>query len=581
MRTFIGLVVLLTPAVALVQENKLTVVYPPANHQTNTDKIFFLGTAPPSGEVYINNQLINRSQSGHFAPSFPLQMGKNVFTVRHQNQEIQMQVTRVDVQQQTPTQLGFIADSLTPQVDIARLPGEEICFSAIATSNAKIQVNLGQQTVNLTPQTQQISLPSNAAIYIDENQPITQNIPGKYQGCTTLTTSGDIKQPEFQLTLNNQTITQVSPGKIHSLSPAKLPVVEVIAEAGVARTGPSTTDSRLTPLPKGVRAAVTGKQGDWLRLDYGGWIHRPETRTIPTAIPPRSHIRSIISQQLPTATEIVFPLQVPVPVSIEQGDRTFTLTLHNTTAQTDTIRLDDNPMIARLDWQQIAPETVQYTFNLKNDQQWGYNLQYQDTSLVLSLRHPPTISRRQQRPLSGLKILLNAGHGGEELGAAGPTGYLAKDLNLVVTKLLRDELVRRGALVVMTREDDRDMSLVARQRMIDQIEPAIALTFHYRFLPDDGDAENTKGVSSYWYHPQAHSLAVLLQNRLVQDLGRSSFGVYWNNLALTRPHTAPSVLLELGFMSNPDDFELAMNPQEQQRLARVLAEGIVEWFSSQ
>lgn len=71
---------------------------------------------------------------------------------------------------------------------------------------------------------------------------------------------------------------------------------------------------------------------------------------------------------------------------------------------------------------------------------------------------------------------------------------------------------------------------------------------------------------------------MLLQNRLVQNLGRSSFGVYWNNLALTRPHSAPSVLLELGFMSNPDDFELAMDVQEQRRLARVLAEGVVEWF---
>lgn len=585
MRTFIGLIFLLTPSLALVQENTLKVVYPPANHQTHTDKIFFLGTAPPKGEVFINNQLIKRSQSGHFAPSFPLQLGKNIFTVRYQNQEIQMQVTRVDDKLQTPPQLGFIADSLTPQFDIARLPDEEVCFSAIATPNAEVKVKLGQQTVNLTPQTQQISLPSNAAIYIDKNQPIIQNIPGKYQGCTKLKISGETKQPEFQLTLNNQTISQVGSGKIHSLSPAQLPVVEVIADAGVARTGPSTTDSRLTPLPKGVQASVTGKHGDWLRLDYGGWIHSQETRTIPKAIPPRSLIRSITSRQLPTATEIVFPLQVPVPVNVEQGDRTFTLTLHNTTAQTDTIRLDDSPIISRLDWQQIAPETVKYTFYLKNDQQWGYNLNYQDNSLVLNLRHPPNIHHRRQQPLSGVKILLNAGHGGEELGAAGPTGYLAKDLNLVVTKLLRDELVRRGALVVMTREDDRDLSLVARQKMIDHIEPAmaspavgIALTFHYRFLPDDGDAENTKGVSSYWYHPQAHSLAVLLQNRLVQDLARSSFGVYWNNLALTRPHTAPSVLLELGFMSNPDDFELAMNSQEQQKLARVLAEGIVEWF---
>ncbi|WP_308418384.1 N-acetylmuramoyl-L-alanine amidase [Nostoc sp. CENA543] len=185
-----------------------------------------------------------------------------------------------------------------------------------------------------------------------------------------------------------------------------------------------------------------------------------------------------------------------------------------------------------------------------------------------------------EKPLSGIKILLNAGHGGKELGAVGATGLLAKDLNLQVTKLLRDELVRLGAIVVMTREDDRDLSLVERQKIIEQELPAIALTFHYRSLPDDGDAENTRGVSTYWYHPQAHSLATLLHNRLVNDLGRPSYGLYWQNLALTRPHTAPSVLLELGFMSNPDDFEVATNPQEQKKLVKVLAEAITEWFRS-
>ncbi|WP_414526842.1 N-acetylmuramoyl-L-alanine amidase [Nodularia chucula] len=578
---YLGLIILgcfVTPSVAWAQANTLKVVYPPTNHQTNTEKIFLLGTAPNRGEVRINNQVIQRSKSGHFAPSFPLNVGENLFTISYDNQQIQIQVNRVDPQPEIPPGLAFVQNSLTPQVDISRLPGEEICLSAIATPNANLKVKLGEQTVNLSPQTEQVSLPNNSFIYIDKNQPITQVIPGKYQGCTRLGRLTNAEQPEFQLTLNGETITQVSPGKIHTLSPTKLPVVEVIAEAGVARTGPSTTDSRLTPLPKGVRASVTAKEGDWLRLDYGAWIHSQETRRIPGAIPPRSMIRSILSRQLPTATEIVFPLQVPVPITVEQGDRTFTLTLHNTTAQTDTIRLDDDPLISRLDWQQIAPGTVQYTFNLKTDQQWGYNLEYRNTTLVLTLRHPPAISRKPQ-PLSGVEILLNAGHGGEELGAVGPTGDLAKDLNLVVTKLLRDELRRLGANVEMTREDDRDLSLVSRQNMIDRKQPAIALTFHYRFLADDGDAENTKGVSSYWYHPQAHSLAVLLQNRLVQNLGRSSFGVYWNNLALTRPHSAPSVLLELGFMSNPDDFDLAMDSQEQRKLAQVLAEGIVQWFN--
>lgn len=192
----------------------------------------------------------------------------------------------------------------------------------------------------------------------------------------------------------------------------------------------------------------------------------------------------------------------------------------------------------------------------------------------------PAFAQVQLQPLSGIKILVNPGHGGQETGAAGPTGYLAKDVNLSVSKLLRDELVLRGALVVMTREDDIELSLSARQAMIDQQEPVIAITIHYTAVPDDGDAENSKGIRTYWYHSQAHSLAVFLHDYLVNKLKRSSMGVFWNNLALTRPSTAPSVVMELGFMTNPEEFEWIVNTNEQKKLARVLADGIVEWFQS-
>jgi N-acetylmuramoyl-L-alanine amidase len=56
--------------------------------------------------------------------------------------------------------------------------------------------------------------------------------------------------------------------------------------------------------------------------------------------------------------------------------------------------------------------------------------------------------------------------------------------------------------------------------------------------------------------------------------------VYWNNLALTRPASAPSVLLELGFMINPTEFEWIVDPQAQSNLASAIAEGITEWFRS-
>jgi N-acetylmuramoyl-L-alanine amidase len=590
MRSILGLAVLGTfITLPVLAEQPLSIVYPPADHKTTAERIFFLGSAPPTGEVLVNGKAIARSPAGHFAPSFPLQLGENRFSVRYNDQERQIKVTRTSTAPTVPQGLAFGKDSLTPRVDIARMPGELICFGAIASPNATVSVKLGNQTIPLMSQSQDVQLPANSAALTQADQPTSRAIAGQYQGCATAESAADLGVPQFQLTMNGQTTTQPGSGKISILSPAKLEVAEVIAEAGVARTGPTTDYSRLTPLPKGTRATVTGREAEWVRLDYGAWIKASEVRIIPGAVPPRSLIRSIRARQVEGATEVIFPLQVPVPMSVQQGDRTFTLTLYNTTAQTDIIRLDDDPLISRLDWQQVAPGQLQYTFNLKSQQQWGYNLRYEGTSLVLSLRHPPKVSSVQNQqsktqnsqPLAGIKILLDPGHGGpEDTGASGPTGYPEKNVTLIMSKLVRQQLQARGATVYMTREDDKDVPLQDRVTMIDQLKPAIAISIHYNSLPDEGDAQNTKGMGAFWYNTQAHSLAVFLHNYIVKQLGRPSYGVFWDNLALTRPTTAPAVLLELGFMSNPVEFEWVTNSQEQPKLAGAIADGITEWFAT-
>jgi len=581
MKKLLGLVLfnfVFTSSVALAQE-PLLVVFPPTNYQTSTEKIFFIGTAPPDGKVLINGKLVNRSKAGHFSPSFPLQIGENIFKVRYQNQEREIKIIRVSTQLQLPQGLGFAKDSLTPNADIARLPGELICFSAVAPPQATVSVNLVNQNIALLTQPPQAQLPPNSSILTGLNQPNLSSLT-KYQGCTTVTNAADLGKPQFNLQLNNQRITQTGLGKIEILAPTQLAVAEITSESGVARTGPSTDYSRLTPLPKGTRASVTGKEGEWLRLDYGAWINSKETKIISGAVASQTVIHSVGYRQLPEATEIRFPLEAAVPVSVEQGNNSFILTLYNTTAKTDTIRLDDDPLISRLDWQQVSPTQVKYTFNLKKLQQWGYKLRYDNTTLVLTLRHPPNLENNKRLPLSGIKILLDPGHGGKESGASGPTGYLEKDVNLIISKLLRDELAKRGAKVVMTREDDRDVSLVERQVIIGKEEPAISLSIHHNSLPDNGDAEKTKGFSSFWYHPQAHGIAIFLHNYVVKNLRKPSAGVFWNNLALTRPSAVPSVLLELGFMSNPDEFEEIVNPQAQKKMANTLANGITEWFKT-
>ncbi|MEG4350981.1 N-acetylmuramoyl-L-alanine amidase [Microcoleus sp. LAD1_D3] len=595
MRKFLGLVVfgmILAIASVAVAAQPLFVAYPPANHKTTADRIFFIGTAPATGEVLVNGNQISRTAAGHFAPTFPLQLGENVFTLRHENQEVKIKVTRESNQPEAPVGLAFAKDSLTPKVDVASLPGEYICFGAIAPANAQVSVKLAGVTIPLKARSQ-VELPDNKSVLLGENSPIKKGGSEQYQGCgktpdNALSSKGetvDLGVPSFELTMNDRTISQQGTGKISILSPADLEVAEVTAEPGVARTGASTDYSRMTPLPKGTRATIIGREGEWLRLDYGAWIKAAEVRIVKDTVPARSIIRSASSRQVSGWTEVLFPLEIPVPVTVQEGERTFTLTLYNTTAQTDIIRIQDDAVISRLEWQQISPLQVQYTFNLKSAQQWGYKLRYDGTTLVLSLKHPPAntsmMPNSQAKPLSGIKILIDPGHGGpEDGGAVSPVGIREKTVALTVSKLVQQELVNRGANVVMTRVEDVDLDLPPRVEMIQKEEPAIAISIHYNALPDNGDAIKTKGVGAFWFHPQAHSLAIFLHNYLVAKLNRPSYGVFWNNLAMTRPAVAPSVLMELGFLINPEEFEWIVNPTEQKKLAEAIAQGVTEWFAS-
>ncbi|MFZ4558365.1 MAG: N-acetylmuramoyl-L-alanine amidase [Pseudanabaena sp.] len=576
---------------------QLHLTYPPLQHTTTSDRLFFIGTAPKDGLVSINGKTIDRSEMGHFAPSLPLQIGENTFNLQYKSpdgdrsndRQINVKVIRDPRITLPPKELGFIKDSLFPNVDIARQPNERICFDAIATPNAKVLMRIGDREIPLLPRRRNIQLPPNSSVLTGNNQAIAESPSGYFRGCTSFETAAQLGQPQYEVRLEDRSIKEKAIGKVEILSPKNLQIAEVIAVEADARTGASTDFSRLTPLPKGTKAVITGKQGDWLRLDYGGWVRKSMVEIEDTEVLPRSIVKSINTKRVIAQTdknniwtELTIPLEVPVPIAIVQGDRAFMLTLYNVTAQTDTISIAPDSIINKIDWAQPEPDKVTYTINLKPKQQWGYKVRYEGTNLVLSFKHPPiiaSINSQESKPLKDIKILLDVGHGGkEDLGSRSPTGYPEKDVTLITSQLLQTELQNRGAKVVMTRNDDSDVDLAARIAKINQEEPTLSISIHYNALPDDGDAINTVGVGAFWYNAQAEDFAKFINTYVANKLNRRNYGVYWNNLALARPTIAPSVLLELGFMINPVEFEWIIDPQQQKLLATTLADGITEWI---
>ncbi len=380
---------------------------------------------------------------------------------------------------------------------------------------------------------------------------------------------------------------------------SSFPVYQVIKDAGVTRLGPDDDCARLTPLPKGTKARVVATAAGpnksrqsvaWSQLDYGAWIESSELILANNPALANAQLTNVSTRAVAEATEILFPLSSAVPIQVAQADRSFSLTLHNTSSTIPTLTENNrvqkwantvkftNPVVDRATWQKVGNDAIRFNFQLKPKQQWGYRLRYDSNTLVLTLRQPPKIISNISQPLKGIKIVVDPGHGKEDSGALGTakgTTYMEKVLNLQLSIELQKELQKRGAIVTMTRSTDLNPSLDDRQVIINQTAPALSISIHH----NSSDRE-ARGTSIYWYHPQSQNLAASVLNyfaRVGQRPILNNNGVIERSFAVARPTFAPAVLLEVGFMTSPEEvFDLAQ-PATQQRLAKVLANGIQQW----
>ena len=101
-------------------------------------------------------------------------------------------------------------------------------------------------------------------------------------------------------------------------------------------------------------------------------------------------------------------------------------------------------------------------------------------------------SAAAENPLKGKRIVLDAGHGGFDVGATGVSGAYEDDMNLAVASFLRDDLQSAGAQVIMTREDgdaianSKDADMQARRRIIEESGSDIVVSIHMN-IADDPD----------------------------------------------------------------------------------------------
>ena len=334
----------------------------------------------------------------------------------------------------------------------------------------------------------------------------------------------------------------------------------------------------------GVIMKTNGKIGENYRIRLSrtenGFINQNDVQLMPPeTVQPSYYITSMSCGPAKDADILTIPYLEPVPYEVypDPDQKRIIITLFGVgTSSTWITHLEGRRIIDKITWQQTTSETYQVYVNLTTPDIWGYSIRQEGKRLVLRLRYPPEYDLNNEKPLTGLKIAIEAGHGGSGLGAVGLSGLLEKDVNLDLSLKLGELLKSMGAEVVQARDSDKDMGLIEKRNIVEFSDADLFVSIHAN--AGGGGYLRTAGTSTYYHNSFWAPLAEKIYDRML-SLGLKEFGVVGSfNYTPIRLSWMPSILVEQAFMSNAEDEEKLADPQFRQQEAQKIFEGIIDYL---
>lgn len=341
-------------------------------------------------------------------------------------------------------------------------------------------------------------------------------------------------------------------------------------------------------LQEGVKLEAIGRKGNWLKaklsnkesvyLPFGSFYNLPLGTP-----PPSSSIEIIRTKEFEKYTQVELGLFEKLPVNITQYDtpQRIELTIYNVTSSIDWIFYDKkSDLIKEIKFDQPEDNVLKVQIFLNQKTHWGYSSSYDGNILKLKINKPAKRNNAflfWENQLEDRIISLDPGHS-KDAGAIGPRGTKEKDINYAISVKLKEMLEDAGAVVYMTRGKYDDLPLTKRKTKTNSFHPEISLSIHNNAVPQSVNPLIHNGSSVYYFYPQALPLAKLIHKNLLNDLELNDFGLYWDNLYMTRIPESISVLIEPAFMIVPEQERYLLDEDFQYKIAESIFDSLEKFY---
>jgi N-acetylmuramoyl-L-alanine amidase len=198
-------------------------------------------------------------------------------------------------------------------------------------------------------------------------------------------------------------------------------------------------------------------------------------------------------------------------------------------------------------------------------------------------------------PTTNRVVIIDAGHGYPDGGASGSSGVLEKDINLAIAQKLQLLVEQSGGIVILTRADDnsihdadkntirekKNSDLKNRKNIMDESQADVFISIHLNKF----EQSKYYGAQTFYAknNEQSKVLAETIQKELIETIDNGNTRKAKpapDDVYLLRNATIPSVIVECGFLSNPQEEQLLQTDKYQKKLAWSIYIGLMKYFNT-
>ncbi len=577
------------------------VAYPPSDHRLSFTRTILEGHTSPGASLSIDGKPVQVGPDGLFMEWWPLKPGLNTLNlVATQGGECTVQTLRLSVE--VPRSLPMRPSAVRPD---SLSPSRQVILYGASSDPATQQIRVRFQASPGGRASVQVG--SRQRLSLSEEPASPTQAAGWYSGTVNLATlpAGELTDVPVQFTFtgrDGKTLKATAPGRISREAAPRVAVV-IAADMGQGvnpastsfDTGPQARD-QLFPR-QGERVVVWRKDSQGVTVQgVAGPALAPDATLslLPAGTPlPAPQVGTAQLSDTTTEWQVRWPLSERVLFDTTEGQdpvstrATLNLTLAQGAGSSELMSLPTLPDAPAVRWNGTG-----LSVTLPQQQLWGYWTGYEGSDLVLHIRKAPALNPAQ--PLAGRIILIDPGHGGDEFGGAGALGTPEKNIVLPIAQRVAALLRAQGADARLTRDSDQKVPLYNRPLLAEQLQADMLISIHANALPDGIDPRTHHGLEVHTYHPMTYSLARQLLSSIpaavpglmISSSGTErdpalSSGLMVSNLALTRPSTQRSLLIELAYLTDPTELRLLMSAAGQAAFAQGVAAGIAADYAAQ